>query len=86
MVAPLIVVVICHYITDKDIVMTMILIAGNFCRIPLFIALIGKINCDIYRVLASLRATPVTAGRATGAVPLANRTGWIFITRSRGFN
>jgi len=79
MIVPLIVVVSRLDITDKNIVMAMVLGAGNFSGSPFFNALISKINRNIYRVLASLRATSVTAGRATRAVRLANPFGWITI-------
>jgi len=48
--------------------MTMVLIAGNFFGVSCFRTFIGKVNGDRGRVLASLRATPVTADRTTGAV------------------
>ena len=86
MVVPLIVVVSRHDIADKDIVMAMVLGAGNFGGSPFFDIVISDLNRDTYRVLASLRATPVTAHRTTGTVPLANRAGRIFITGGRGFN
>ena len=59
-------------ITDKDIIMAMPLVAGNFFGVYCFRTFIGKVNGDSYIVLASLRATPVTARRATRAVRLAN--------------
>ena len=75
MVAPLIVVVSRHDIADKDIVVAMILIAGNFgggiLIVTSIISLCTYRNGNACYVLASLRATPVTARRATRAVPLA---------------